>query len=155
MSFHILLSICWSSSLVHFKNCPEYLTRETVQVFIHMMRFPLSSFIPSSFLVLLRYSFLIFLSSSHVWWYPLPIFSSILKFLLLWAFWFGNFIPSVICRFPLFIINMAHFSIPNSIPISWLYILTAGIRFSILSHFWLTVWCCSFTLGGWFFSYGL
>ena len=27
-SFLVLWSICWSSSLIHFKNSPEYLTRE-------------------------------------------------------------------------------------------------------------------------------
>ena len=34
------------------------------------------------------------------------------------------------CRFPLFIISMAHFSMPNSIPISRLYILKFCIRVS-------------------------
>ena len=33
-SFLVLWSICWSSSLVHFKNDPEYLLRRTAQVFI-------------------------------------------------------------------------------------------------------------------------
>ena len=41
-------------------------------------------------------------------------------------------------RFLLFIISMAHFSIPNSILMSWLYILTARIRvynsFSLLAN---------------------
>ena len=32
------------------------------------------------------------------------------------------------CRFLLFITSMAHFSMPNSIPISWLYILTVCIK---------------------------
>ena len=32
-------------------------------------------------------------------------------------------IPSVICHFPLIIIRMVHFSLPNSIPIFWQYIL--------------------------------
>ena len=41
--------------------------------------------------------------------------------------WFSSSIASVIWRFPLFIISMAHFSMANSIPISWLYILTAYI----------------------------
>ena len=33
-------------------------------------------------------------------------------------------LPFVICHFPLFIIGIAHFSMTNSIAISWLYILT-------------------------------
>ena len=44
--------------------------------------------------------------------------------------WFGSSIPSVICRLPLFMTSMAHFSMPNSIPMSWLYILTACMRIS-------------------------
>ena len=39
-------------------------------------------------------------------------------------------IPSVLCRLPLFITSMAHFSLLNPIPISWLYILTACMRVS-------------------------
>ena len=42
--------------------------------------------------------------------------------------WFGSFI---MCHFPLLIISMARFSMPNSIIISWLYILTVSIRVSI------------------------
>ena len=34
------------------------------------------------------------------------------------------------CRFPLFIISMAHFSMQNSIPMFWMYIFTACIRVS-------------------------
>ena len=43
-------------------------------------------------------------------------------------FWCGRSISSIPCRFSLFIICMAHFYMSNSIPISWLYILTACIR---------------------------
>ena len=49
-----------NSSLVHFKNGPEYLTRGTAQVFIPLIRILQYSFVSSCFLVLLRYSFLIF-----------------------------------------------------------------------------------------------
>ena len=44
--------------------------------------------------------------------------------------WFASSIPPSRCRLPLFITSMAHFSMPNSIPMSWLYILTACIRVS-------------------------
>ena len=41
--------------------------------------------------------------------------------------WFGSSIPSARCRLPLFITSMAYFPMPNSISMSWLYILTACI----------------------------
>ena len=58
--FSCFWSICSSSSLVNFKNGPDYLTWSTAQVFIPSIRFLLYSFVSRSFLVLLRYSFLIF-----------------------------------------------------------------------------------------------
>ena len=57
ISFLVLLSICLSSSLVHLRNGPEYLMRVTSQVFIPLISFLLESFVSSSFLVFLRYSF--------------------------------------------------------------------------------------------------
>ena len=79
--------------------------------------------------------FFFFLSFPHVWWCPLPIFSSICRFPCLREFWFClDFVvfcfPSVICHFPLFVISIAHFSLSNSIPVSWLYSLTTCIRVS-------------------------
>ena len=109
----ILWSICWSSSLVHFKNGSEYLT---AQVFIPLISFLLCSLLSGSFLVLLR-SFCVFSPSAL-------IFSL-----------FGSSIPSIVCRFPLFIISMVYFSMPSSIPISWLYILTVCIRVPISFSF--------------------
>ena len=55
-----------SSSLCHFKNGPEYLTRDTAQVFIPLIRFLQHSFVLSSFLILLRYSFLFFFFHLHL-----------------------------------------------------------------------------------------
>ena len=60
IGFLVLRSICLSSSLIHFKKGPEYLTKDTAQIFIHLIRFLQDSFVWSSFLVLLRYCFLIF-----------------------------------------------------------------------------------------------
>ena len=57
ISFLVLWSICLSSSLVHFRKGPEYLTRGIVQVFVPLIRFRQESFFSSIFLVLLRYSF--------------------------------------------------------------------------------------------------
>ena len=60
ISFLVLCSICLSSSLVYFKNGSEYLTRRTAQVFIPLKRFHQDSLVLSCFLILLKYSFLIF-----------------------------------------------------------------------------------------------
>ena len=54
--FLVLWSICLSSSLVHFRKCPGYITRDT-EVFILLIWFLLESFVSSSFLVLLRFLF--------------------------------------------------------------------------------------------------
>ena len=56
ISFLVPWSIYLRSSLIHFKNSPKYLIRGTVQAFIPFIRFLFSS----CFLVLLRYSLLIF-----------------------------------------------------------------------------------------------
>ena len=87
MCFLVLWSICWSLPLAHFKNSPKYLTKETAQVFILLMRFLPHSLASSSFLVPLSHSFLNFLSFPHVWWSPLPIFLSTCKFPFLPGFW--------------------------------------------------------------------
>ena len=128
ISFLIPWSICLSS-LVHFKNGPEYLTREIAQVFIPFIRFLLYSLVSSSFLVPLKF----FLTSSLVWWCLFPIFPSIVyvsfSLSVLIFSWLGSSILSVIRRFPLFIISMVHFlcQIPSLCPD---YILTAYIRAS-------------------------
>ena len=61
ISFLVIWSICLSSSLVHFKNGPEYLKRCIAQVFIPLIRFRFDSLVSSCFLVLLRYSFWMFI----------------------------------------------------------------------------------------------
>ena len=127
MSFLVLWSICWSSSLIHFKNGPEYLSSGIAKVFISLMKFPRYSLVSNSF------NF--FLSSPLVWWCPLPIFQSICKFPFLRV---GSSISSVICHFPLFIMCTAYFSLANSTLMFWLYIVTACVRFwncfSFLAH---------------------
>ena len=65
--------------------------------------------------------------------------------------WFGSSISSIRCRLPLFISSMAHFSMPNSIPMSWLYILFACIRVFSSFSFLQIVWCHQCTLGDWSF----
>ena len=46
MCFLSFWSIYRSSSLIHFKNCPEYLTRKTVEAFLSLMRFLLLLWFP-------------------------------------------------------------------------------------------------------------
>ena len=99
-----------------------------------MMRFLQFSLVSSRFLVLLRCAFLIFsfistclmVSASYIPKYSKVSFSlSILIFS-----WFVSSISTVMCRFQLFIISMVHFSMLNSISMSWLYILIVCIRVS-------------------------
>ena len=101
--FLVLWSICWSS-LIHFKNGSKYLTKWTAHVFIPFMKFLLYSLVSSRFLILVRYSFLIF---SFISTCLLVSASNIAKFLyvsfsssILIFSWFGSFIPFVICHFP-------------------------------------------------------
>ena len=92
------------------------------------------------FLVHLKYSFLTF---SFIPTYLMVSTFNIHKYLwisfspsILFLFWFVNFIPSVICHFPLLIMSMAHFLKLNSVPISWQYILFVCIRiFNSFSFF--------------------
>ena len=78
ISFLFLTSICLCSSLVHFRKVPEYLPRSPAQVFIPLIRFLLESFVSSSFLVLLRYSFWVL---SFIWTCLMVSASKILKYL--------------------------------------------------------------------------
>ena len=77
ISFLVVWSIHLTFSLIYFKNDPKYLISRTVLVFIPLMRFLQHTLLSRCFLVLKRYSFLIFfLSSPLVWCSPLPIFPS-------------------------------------------------------------------------------
>ena len=135
INFLVLWPIYLSSSFINFKNFPEYLTRWTTQVFILLMRF----------LQQRRFSYF-FLSSLLVWWYPLPILQSIRHFSFLSAFWF---FPDLVVLFFLlffvfhFIMSIANFSIPNSIPSSWQHILIVYIRVSNSFSFWASSWILS------------
>ena len=132
ITFLVLWCLCLSSSLVHFKNGPEYLMSGTALVFIPFISFLLYSLVLSSFLVHLRYSLKFFFLHHHLFDGVYFQYSQVfLRFLFSECsnfFWVGCSILSIMCRFSLFIISMAHFSRPNSIPISWLYILTACVR---------------------------
>ena len=103
-SWVILFSICWSSSLVHFKNGPEYLTRGTEHVFIPLMRFLLRSLLSSSSEEIF---FLIFFFHLRMFDGVRFQYSSICEFHFLQAFWFLlDFVvlflpPFVVFRFSL------------------------------------------------------
>ena len=118
INFLVLWSICPSSSLVHFKNiCPE----------LPLMTFLLQSLVSWRFFVRLRYSgpyfffhIRLFDGIRFQYYQVLVIFflSKSSDSFLIWQFYSFSF-----CLFPFFIMSVTHFSIPNSIPISWLYIL--------------------------------
>ena len=123
MSYLVLYSIYWSSFFVHFKNSPEYLTRRGQSWCLYLWW-------DSCYIVLFQIVFsfsrdtlmYFFLSSQLLWWR------------------FGSFIPSFTCHFPLLIISKLHFSMPNSLHMSSLYILNFCVRtFNSLS-FSQTVW---------------
>ena len=123
-----------SSSLVYSKNDPEFITWRTAQVFIPLIRFLQPSLGLRFFLVLLRHIFLISSFISAGW----MVFTSNIPKYLQFSFssniliysWFCSFIHSDFSLFPLFNISMAHFSMPNSIPVSHLYILIVCVRIS-------------------------
>ena len=103
-------------------------------MFIPLMRFLLQSLVSRSFLIYLRYSFLIFFFFIHLFNGVCFQYSQVL---IIFFFsehfdfsWLGSSIPSVIYLFPILFMSMAHFSIVNFIPISWLYILIVCIRVS-------------------------
>ena len=105
----------------------EYLTRDSVYVFILLMRFLPLSLISRSFRILQRNSFLIFFFSfPFVWWRPLPITPNACNSPLKTNWCFPDL---VVLFFPLcllsllLIMSMEHFSMSNSISVSWLYII--------------------------------
>ena len=135
--------VCLLKFLLYpLQNGPEYLTKGSAQLFIPLMRFLMYRLVSSSFFVPFRYSFLKCFPSSPFLWCPLPLFPSICNFPFLNFSWFDSSIPSVMRRFLLLIISMTYFSMPNSIPMSWLLILTACIMVSNSFHFWQKVWYC-------------
>ena len=139
INFLVPWSFWLSSFLVHFKNGSDYLTKRTAQVFIPFRRFLLDSFFGfEKFSRSFKYS-PYFSSSLLVSWCLLPIFPSTCNFPSLRAFWFflvWHFYYFRCSFSPIFIMSMSHFSLPNSIPISWLYILIVCIRVSSTLSFW-------------------
>ena len=94
INFLVLWFICLGSSFVHFIHGPVYLTMETPQVFIPLIRFLLSSFFS-------RTLFWFFLLSLFIWWCPFPIFQRTYNFPSLQEFW--CFPHLAVLFFPLFL----------------------------------------------------
>ena len=84
INFLVLWYICLSSSLVHFKKCPEYFTKGTGQVFILLMKFLQQCLV-------FRYYFHIFSSSWLVWYIIFPSTCNFSSRVLIFS-WFPFFI---------------------------------------------------------------
>ena len=139
--FLVLRSIRLSSFLVAFKDGPEYLTKVTSQVFISFDEIPWLGFEKFSWSSeIFFFLFFLFISS--------PFCDSV-RFQysrVLLGFLFSEFSDSFLIKqfyfyrylfFLTFHFKVAQFSMPNSLPISWLYILIVCIRVSN----WKTISC--------------
>ena len=119
IKFLILWTICLKSSLVHFKNSPEYITSRTAHVFIPLMRFLLQSLVSRSFQIRLKFSVLIFSfivclmapASNNTWIFVIFLFTGRSDFLLVVLF------LQLFVFFQFFFMSMVRISMPNSIPI--------------------------------------
>ena len=140
----------FSDSIVEVLNCLEYLTKVTAQVFITLMRFLQCSLVSSSFLILLRYLFLIFSFISDFLLCLLPMWPSTFNFPFLRTFWFRFdlvilfLLSSVVFCFSLLAWHIFRYQIPSLYP-HWLFSQPV-FGFPIIFHFWLTVWCSPCTL---------
>ena len=106
--FLVLRSICWSSSPFHFKNGLEYLTRETILVFIPFDAIPTAKLgFEKCFLSSEIHFYNFFLLYPLVWWCPLPLFPSACTFPFLRTFTF--FLDLTGLFFPLFVFFYPHY----------------------------------------------
>ena len=144
ISFLVYLSIFVSPCLVHFTKGLEYLTKETAQVFVPLIRFLLESFISSSFLILWRYSFLILSFIFNCLMVaalkmPKNLLVSFSPSVLILS-WLGTSIPIVRCCFPLFIISWHIFLC--QIPFLCRHCIFPQhiLEFPILFHFFANSW---------------
>ena len=133
---------CYLADLFEFLNsCFEKSTMclarsGTARLFIPSIRILTQRLISRSFLAFLKKTFF-FLLSLFAWWCPLPIFPDICSFTFLHVFLCfpdRRVLFILLFCFSFFIINMTHFSIPNSIRIS--EDIQACFRILILSCSW-------------------
>ena len=137
ISFLVLWSICLSSSQFHFKNDPSILPGRQPRY--------LKLWQGSCNRVWSRVIFWLFWDTFNIFFITCCLMvsaSNIPKYLLvsfspsvLMTTWFGSSTPSAMCLLPLFNTNMAHFSMPNSIPTSSLYILSLYYSFQFFLVF--------------------
>ena len=141
INFLIPWFVCLRSFSVCFKNGQDYLTREKLFLCLfHWWYFCWRALFREVFLFFRGTLFWFFHLFQIFWWCLLPILPSTWHLLFsessLILCWFGRSMTSAISLSPLFIINLAHFSMPNSIPISCWYIPNACIK-SPFSFFFL------------------
>ena len=143
ISFLVLCSIYLNSSLVHFKNGPDYLTKKNCQNYLFdeilaaKLVFNKTSHL-SEIVIFPFLSVCLMVSISNNPKFLQVSFS--LKVLIL--SWFSN-LSSLICSFLLFIISITHLSVQNSIPISWLYIFIVFISYYNFFSFNASSWMLS------------
>ena len=124
----------------------------------------LSLLLGSNYLLCFRVAFLFSIEILFNFFFLLLLFDGVsfqysqvfVRFLFYERFnfsWIGTSIPSVMCRFLLFIISMAHILMLNSIRISWLYILTMCIRVSNPFSFFINSLVSSMYIRRQIFSY--
>ena len=143
MSFMVLWSVCLSSSLVHFKNGPEYLTRgDSPGIYpfdeiCYIVWFPVVYSFSGD--TLFNFFFHLHLFDGVHFQFSL-VFLSFLFSKHTDFSWFGSSIPFVMCRFPLLIISKGIFlcRIPSLCPDCIFSLPVWG--FPILFYFWKTVY---------------
>ena len=122
-NFLVLWSIC--SSVVRLKDglwgllgsilrVVPIILKEDRSGFISLVWFQLQSLVSESFLIRLRYLFIIFSFISTYWWCPPRIFPSTFNFPFLPAFWFFRDLAILFFQFfkiffPLLMMSKAHF----------------------------------------------
>ena len=122
---------------VHFKNCPSFLQGGKLKSLSLWRDSCCRARFPEVFSFFFKFYFIsayLMVFVSNIPQYLLVFFSpNVLIFS-----WFSSSIFSVICLFPQFIIRIAHFSMLNSIPISWLSNIVSYISnfFLFFFFFW-------------------
>ena len=133
-TFLIFFSTHGSSPLVHFKNGTEYILRGRQPRYLSLRwNFCYVVWFPVVFLVSWGILFYIFFNLhmfDGVCFQYSQVFVSVFSTSVLIFSWLGSSIPSDICHLPLFIISLAHFSLPNYIPLYCLFIFTVCISVS-------------------------
>ena len=107
MSFLVLWSIYWNSSLLHFKKSPKYLMKGQPGYLFVWWDFCYVIWFWIVFSFSRGFIFFFFLSSAHVWWHQLSIFLGNDRFPFLLAFWF--FLDLVILSFQHLLFSAFHY----------------------------------------------